>query len=129
MRKTVKKTATAKRAPPKARAAPATQTPTATPPERVEISKREDDHHRVLRAAFAQFARAIPAAAFSAGAHEPQEAVEVKGVPNGDYRIAGADWIMTVTNGAVTVFQRAHPGVDPKDVTEIPPPETTHATS
>jgi hypothetical protein len=105
------------------------QTPTARPAETVAVSEQQNEQHRILRAAHARFAKAIPVAAASSGAHEPQEAVEVPGVPNGDYRIAGADWIMTVTNGAVTVFQRAQPGVDFTGVTEIPPPETTRATS
>jgi hypothetical protein len=130
-KKAAKKASAVKRAPRKPKVAPTTQTPTTTPtalpPERIEISKREDDLHRVLRAIHARFAHAIPTPAFSSGVHEPQDPVEAKGVPDGQYRVVGADWIMTVEKGLVTVFQKAFPGLDPKGITEIPAPQQTHA--
>lgn len=72
---------------------------------------------------WAQFARAIPFAAHSKGVHEVEpgkrEDGEDHGVPDGNYRVVGADWLLTFEGGR---FVGAANAVDvkPEDYREVP---------
>lgn len=87
---------------------------------RTDAARLPDVFHH-LRGAWGRFSRAIPAASASAGVHEPQTPVEVKGAKNGLYRVEGADWLMRVRNGVVLAFEKAHADVaEHNDAIKVP---------
>lgn len=80
--------------------------------------------HRAIRAAWTEFARAVPYAAQSSGVHVPSdEAVAAApdlGVPDGRYRVMGADWILTFADGKFVGAERAGAAAQPGAYVEIP---------
>lgn len=72
---------------------------------------------------WAQFARSIPFAAHSKGVHEVEpekrEDGEDHGVPDGNYRVVGADWLLTFEGGRFVGAANAV-NVKPEDYREVP---------
>lgn len=83
---------------------------------------RETERNEGIRRAWAAFAHNIPAAALSAGHFKPEGAAtsstafsDTK-VPNGTYRVEGADWLLTFKGGAFVEAHHAPKHVDIKAI-------------
>lgn len=74
-----------------------------------------------------RFSRDLPRAALSAGHHEidkdQRKQAEDHGVPDGDYRVSGADWILTFEDGRLAGAKRGGPSADPASYATVPSPE------
>lgn len=95
---------------------------------KVKAAKREPltegDVAEVVQKVWAQFARAIPQPAISSGSYaltkEQRKVAEDLGMPDGDYRIIGADWILRFEKGRFVEAVRGGPNTDPESYVSVP---------
>lgn len=98
------------------------------------------DSAETIRAVSAAFSGNLPPAALSGGSYDMAQARDIAadhageasmlpipvlpaatGVPDGRYRVAGHDWIVTIAGELAVLFERGTPKTDPATYTEVPP--------
>jgi hypothetical protein len=86
---------------------------------------RADETDKAVREVYNAFTAAIPARAQSSGAHEvPKDewaAAARRDVPDGRYRVLGADWIMQFKGGRLIAAVRANEQTSPAGIVTVPP--------
>lgn len=86
------------------------------------------DVAKAVQAISANFSRVLPRGVTGGQPHEPEEPIaSAKGVPDGDYRVIGHDWIFTIKGGECVAASKAPPTADPADYIEVPAPEPAPA--
>jgi hypothetical protein len=97
------------------------------------------EHAATIRAISAAFSGNLPPAAVSGGSYDMAQARDIAedhaseaamlpipqvppatGVPDGRYRVAGHDWIVTIAGELAVLFERGGPQTDPASYTEVP---------
>ncbi|NUU41381.1 hypothetical protein [Tardiphaga robiniae] len=92
--------------------------------KKAEGGELSDDQIEAIQKVWIEFSRGIPQSTLSSGVFELEKdkrrAAKDHDVPDGDYRVIGADWILSFDNGRFVEAQRGGPDTPADSYASVP---------